>query len=285
MIKSPLRYPGGKSRAIKYLKDFVPKFNELREPFFGGGSVALYYAQMKPNAMYKVSDLNFELFCFWDVLKKHPQKLIEEVQKVYNKWEDGKRLFKTILERRNNKLSNLQRAVDFYVLNRITFSGVVDSGGYSEGAFQKRFTQSSIDRLSPTSKVIQQIEFYNEDYNYLLSLPGDKVFIFLDPPYFKAQKSKLYGKNGNLHLNFDHVKFYEDLKKCHHKWMITYDNSDYIRELFSGFYIQEWQLQYGMNNYKRSYAEKGNELLIANYDLAETKFENTAAYPLFNDDQ
>ena len=36
--KSPLRYPGGKSRAIKFLQDFFPKdFKEFREPFFGGG--------------------------------------------------------------------------------------------------------------------------------------------------------------------------------------------------------------------------------------------------------
>ena len=45
--KSPLRYPGGKSRAIKILKDYFPKnFSEYREPFFGGGSVGIYLSQI-----------------------------------------------------------------------------------------------------------------------------------------------------------------------------------------------------------------------------------------------
>ena len=38
-VKSLLRYPGGKTRAIKYLDPFVPNgTKELCSPFFGGGS-------------------------------------------------------------------------------------------------------------------------------------------------------------------------------------------------------------------------------------------------------
>lgn len=34
LIKSPLRYPGGKSRALKFLAQFLPKdIDEFREPF------------------------------------------------------------------------------------------------------------------------------------------------------------------------------------------------------------------------------------------------------------
>ena len=46
-LKTPLRYPGGKSRVSK---DFIPRFpadiGEYREPFLGGGSVALLFTQM-----------------------------------------------------------------------------------------------------------------------------------------------------------------------------------------------------------------------------------------------
>lgn len=38
--KSPLRYPGGKSRALKQILPHVPlNISEFREPFVGGGSV------------------------------------------------------------------------------------------------------------------------------------------------------------------------------------------------------------------------------------------------------
>ena len=55
------------------------------------------------------------------------------------------------------------------------------------------------------------------------------------------------------------------MKNCLHRWLITYDDSPEIREFFSFAHIVEWQLQYGMNNYGRSYAPKGKELFIKNY--------------------
>lgn len=188
-FKSPLRYPGGKSRAINFLKDFIP--SDFKE----------------------------------------------------------------------------YRAVDFFLLNRITFSGTVDSGGYSQKAFESRFTQSSIDRLKDSFKVIQNVEFSCEDYEKWLFKEGERVFIFLDPPYFSASKSRLYGKKGNLHTSFNHEKLKENLSKTKHKFLMTYDDSEFIRKLYKDFYIKEFELQYGMNNYKKQRACKGNELIISNYQL------------------
>ena len=51
-LKTPLRYPGGKSRATVKLAQFFPnmdKYKEFREPFLGGGSVALYVTKMFPH--------------------------------------------------------------------------------------------------------------------------------------------------------------------------------------------------------------------------------------------
>ncbi|MBX0310482.1 MAG: DNA adenine methylase, partial [Sulfurihydrogenibium sp.] len=98
---------------------------------------------------------------------------------------------------------------------------------------------------------------------------GEDVFIFLDPPYYSTIKSKLYGKNGDLHLNFDHERFASNMKKCQHLWLITYDDCIEIRELFSFAYIYPWELQYGMNNYRQGNAKKGKELFIANYRLED----------------
>ena len=55
------------------------------------------------------------------------------------------------------------------------------------------------------------------------------------------------------------------MRKCPHKWLITYDDSSVIRELFDFAEIQEWTLQYGMNNYRKDSAAKGKELFIKNY--------------------
>jgi len=99
---------------------------------------------------------------------------------------------------------------------------------------------------------------------------GNKVFIFLDPPYLSKTKSKLYGRNGDLHEGFDHKRFAEVMKNCkEHKWLITYDDHPEVIKLFQGggIYIYKWQLQYGMNNYKQGSAAKGDELFISNYPI------------------
>lgn len=272
MIKSPLRYPGGKSRAVQFLVQFIPPYSEFRDVFLGGGSLSLYCLQQEPSKKYLASDLNYELYCFWQQLKQHPAPVIAGIQEVYNAYKrdragDGKALFAEILKRRNDQLSDRQRAIDFFILNRISFSGVVDSGGYSQASFDARFTWSAIDRLTRVSELVRHIDFFCEDYSYLVNKEGKDVFLFLDPPYHSATPSRLYGRNGILHTQFDHAQLKEILSATSHKWLITYDDSDYIRQLYKNFYQKEWRLQYGMTNSNKSPSVLGKELLIANYDL------------------
>src|SRR5690242_2307277 len=121
MIKSPLRYPGGKSRGVQFLFGFIPPFDEFREIFFGGGSLSFYCLQKYPNKKFIASDLNYELHCFWAQLKTNGNKLIHEVQKVYDEYKvaqlsgkdsfnDGKKLFKKLVDRRDDNLTELERA-------------------------------------------------------------------------------------------------------------------------------------------------------------------------------
>ena len=63
------------------------------------------------------------------------------------------------------------------------------------------------------------------------------------------------------------------MKECKHKWLITYDDSEYIRELFSFANIIPWTLTYGMRNVTDSSNQKGKELFISNYPLDKMKQE------------
>lgn len=267
-IKTPLRYPGGKSRAIKQMKYLLPKeFDEYREPFVGGGSFFIYLKQKKPNLKIWINDLNPELYYFWKYAQIDSEKLAREILIVRKEHRDGQRLFDELLQVDIKKLTEFERAVRFFVLNRITFSGVVESGGYSQLAFKSRFTGSSIERVSNLGRILEGVKVTHLDYRELLTDGGGEVFTFLDPPYFKATKSKLYGRNGVLHTSFNHDEFAVEMRKCKHSWLITYDDSPEIRKNFSFAKVYEWELQYGMNNYKQGKAEKGNELFIANYEL------------------
>jgi DNA adenine methylase len=101
----------------------------------------------------------------------------------------------------------------------------------------------------------------------VVNAPGEKVFIYLDPPYYSATKSALYGKNGHLHKSFDHERFRKVIRESKHNWLITYDDSPYIRELFSFANIYGWDLTYGMRNVTEFSDQRGKELIISNYSL------------------
>ncbi len=80
-VKSPLRYPGGKSKAIKQILPHIPEnIKEYREPFIGGGSVFLAIRELFGNNInkYWINDLNFDLYCFWLYAQKDIDSLTED---------------------------------------------------------------------------------------------------------------------------------------------------------------------------------------------------------------
>jgi DNA adenine methylase len=203
------------------------------------------------------------VYHFWVSLRDEATQLISGVQNIKDAEHEGKALHRRLVEYTPD--SGLKRAMRFFVLNRITFSGTIEAGGYSQGAFESRFTQSSIDKLHCYKAALNRTRITNFDYEDVVKKEGADVFLFLDPPYLSATKSRLYGKNGILHRVFDHLRFAEVMKKTKHKWLITYDDCEEVRRLFSFANIISWEFQYGMNNYKQSTAAKGKELVITNY--------------------
>ncbi|MHA1684215.1 MAG: DNA adenine methylase [Promethearchaeota archaeon] len=266
-IKSPLRYPGGKTRAIPQILPLIHEHSEFREPFVGGGSVFLSVKQRAPPGVnFAINDINQDLYSFWVMARDRNSELVKTVRDIKKGARDGRALFHHYTRENTDPRDVLDKAVRFFVLNRITFSGTVDSGGYSELAFRKRFTDSSIDRVERLEAILEGVAITKNDYAEEIMKDGDGVFIFLDPPYLKAMKSRLYGKRGILHTSFDHERFATILRDCPHDWLLTLDDSDEIRGLFADFAtIHEWELQYGMNNYKQGKADKGKELFITNF--------------------
>ncbi|HQF42163.1 MAG TPA: DNA adenine methylase [Ignavibacteriaceae bacterium] len=281
MIKSPLRYPGGKSKAIDPISKLIPNFKEFREPFVGGGSVFIYLKQKFSSKTFWINDIYTNLYHFWSECKENPNKLIESILEFRSKYPDGKELHRFLLANINS-FDKIKKAAAFFIFNRITFSGTTESGGFSQAAFHKRFTESSIERVKALSKILINTRITNLDYEEVISNAGDDVFLFLDPPYYSATKSALYGKNGNLHKTFDHERFANVIKQTKHKWLITYDDSKYIRNLFSFANIKTWDLTYGMRNVSKDSNQIGKELFISNYDFKAKEVKNYSLFELKN---
>ena len=274
--KSILRYPGGKSRGAKQIFEFIPaNTKEICSPFLGGGSVELMCAN---NGMRVYGYDKFKpLVHFWNCLIKRPDELARLVAGWWStgtnglseEFEERKEYQKLKAELLSPELSQLERAALFYVINRTSFSGSALSGGVTAG--NPRFTESSIQRILDFKDVNNTKNITVKHLDFTKSIKKNKQkLMYLDPPYWI--KSKLYGEKGDLNFQEkDHLALFEILKKTK-KWILSYNDSKKVREIYHDYQIVPVEWAYGMKNYngpttknkKKKKMPKSSEVLILN---------------------
>lgn len=265
--KTCLRYPGGKSKALKTLAPWFPSsFKEYREPFIGGGSVALLVSQNFPDMPVWVNDKYVYLYNFWTQLRDNGQELSDKLLEIKKSVEGDDKGARKLFDEHKVKISQsegIDQAASFFILNKCSYSGLTENSTFSVQASRGNFSQVGIKKLPTYSKIIQNWKITNIDYSELLKKDGEDVFVFLDPPY--DIKSFLYGTDRKMHSNFCHIRFANDVEECKHRFMITYNVNEWLVERYKDFYQREFLLQYSMVHRKNN---KKVELLISNYDVA-----------------
>jgi DNA adenine methylase len=246
---SPLRYPGGKTRAINILYNELlanfPNRKMLLSPFFGGGSFELFLSSKGYTIV--GNDLFTPLYKFWITTQTNREILIDRVKELMPvSKESFHALRKKIID---DDTDAITIATSFFIINRTSFSGATLSGGFSEEASKTRLTDSSVKRLSDCN--VEKIIFSNVDCNIFLDNHPETAttVIYADPPYYI--KDFIYGKDGNMHDSFDHKMFAEKIRK-RNDWIISYNNCDYIKKLYDGCRIIPTSWSYGMNKSKNS---------------------------------
>ena len=276
---TPLRYPGGKSRAIKFLSQHLPKIESYREPFLGGGSMALYVTQTYPNTDVWVNDLYYPLYAFWVTLRDHGQQLCDDLRELKTELGESYDAHRMACDDAKDKLNNdlYESGFNFYVANKCSFSGLTANSSFSKQASRANFTFRGIDKLPALSELIQGWRITNQSYEELLY--GRNAFVFLDPPY--AIKDNLYGNKGDMHKSFDHEWFAAQACASDNKCMITYNSELFIKDRFPDWYQKDWDLTYTMRSsgtYTKD-QKKRKELLLLNYE------QQTSLIGLFKDNQ
>ena len=276
---TPLRYPGGKSRAIKFLSQHLPKVESYREPFLGGGSMALYVTQTYPNTDVWVNDLYYPLYAFWVTLRDHGQQLCDDLRELKTELGESYDAHRMAFDDAKDKLNNdlYESGFNFYVANKCSFSGLTANSSFSKQASRANFTFRGIDKLPALGELIQGWRITNQSYEE--SLYGRNAFVFLDPPY--AIKDNLYGNKGDMHKSFDHEWFAAQACASDNKCMITYNSELFIKDRFPDWYQKDWDLTYTMRSsgtYTKD-QKKRKELLLLNYE------QQTSLIGLFKDNQ
>ena len=279
LLKTPLRYPGGKSRAVKKMEAFLPnmdlgsRYKQYREPFLGGGSFALHITKKYPHLEVWVNDAYEPLANFWQQLRADGVEMRKRLVKLKNAnktEEKAKELFLKAKEDLYDKETTpLDRAVNFYIINKCSFSGLSESSSFSAQASKSNFTLAGIKRLDDYQELIQFWRITNKDYKELMFEGGD-TFMYLDPPY--DIKDNLYGKKGGMHKGFDHDEFADVCNRTPAHSLISYNSSQLVKNRFdsgnSNWEAQEYELTYTMRStadYQQDQKAR-KELLLFNYE-------------------
>lgn len=251
-LKSPLRYPGGKTRGVKKIIEFFPSdLKRLCSPFLGGGSIEIELARRG------VEVFGYDIFRpvtdFWQVLLKDPERLAELVRKYYPLTSSK---FYSLQQDYGKIRDKEERAAVFFALNRASFSGATLSGGMSP--HHPRFNREAINRLEE----FKLNKFHVGCADFKESLKKHKNdFLYLDPPY--ANGERLYGEKGSTHKGFDHEGLADIITK-REGWVLSYNDHPKVRKLYHGFKILPLEWAYGMNSTKKS-----SEVLILSKDFIQ----------------
>ena len=272
-LKTPLRYPGGKSRAISKLLQFLPDLSqvkEYREPFLGGGSVAIEITKRYPKIEIWANDLYWPLYNFWCELQHNGsdiQKELENLKGVHCNQDSARCLFQSMKEVINDEeKSNQDRAIAFYIVNKCSFSGLTESSSFSPQASDSNFSLAGIQRLSEYQELIQDWIITNLSYERMLA-DDSNIFTYLDPPY--DIKDNLYGRKGGMHKKFDHDMFAEECDKYTSPMLISYNSDQIVKDRFKEWTVGEFAHTYTMRSvgcYNTDQATR-KELVLTNYEV------------------
>jgi DNA adenine methylase Dam len=272
-LKTPLRYPGGKSRACVKMDPYFPdlrNYDQFREPFLGGGSVAIHITKKYPNLDIWVNDLYEPLVNFWQVLQTFPDDLRDTLSREksnHNNPETARELFLAAKDMVNDSTeTSVDRAIAFYIVNKCSFSGLTESSSFSPQASNSNFSLRGIEKLPEYSALISKWRITNYSYDYMMD--GNKgAFMYLDPPY--DIKDNLYGRKGSMHKGFDHDKFAADCDANDMDQLISYNSDQLVKDRFTNWNAGEFDLTYTMRStgeYMRDQKQR-KELLLFNYGI------------------
>jgi DNA adenine methylase len=262
-VKSPFRYAGGKFYALKHLLPFVNSIEhrEYREPFVGGGSV---FFGKNPAEVSWINDIDSELIHIYQTMTK-PDLLCNLISK----------LDKEVASReRHNEVKELEpindfeRAFKYFYLNRTSYSGIMKKPAWGYKVGKSSPPENWGNMLIKSAPKLEGVQITDLDYEEVITADSDfspdEVLLYLDPPYIVADQKRAYINSFTIE---EHFRLQNLLKNTKFKFLLSYDDSSEVRELYDWAYFTELNWNYNTSNISGEKRKKGNELLISNFPL------------------
>ncbi len=290
VIKTPVSRVGNKTAILHILYALFPnQYGRFIDVFGGSGSVLLGNPEICPFEVYNDFDRN--LANLFRCMKERTMAVIRELGFCHlNSREDFiaiRRFFENeqfddkylseelrltqvlfpppeaneLMEMRKRITADydVRRAAMFLKLLRFSYSSSGKS--YASQPFDIRKLFGLISQLQDR---IANVVVENQDFETLIKhYDRPDAFFYLDPPYFSTEDMYEVGFGWD-----DHVRLRDTLKNIKGKFLLSYNDCDEIRELYTGFSMFDFSRTHSMAQ-RYEAGKEFKELLIGNYDLYE----------------
>ncbi|HCG58080.1 MAG TPA: DNA methyltransferase [Clostridiales bacterium] len=255
MNYSPLRYPGGKTKMLPIIKLMINKTKHHAtyiEPFAGGAGVALGLLFDGCVEKIVINDFDKSIYSIWRAILTENERLIQLIRNTpisIDEWHKQKLIYLN-----QNKKYSLELGFAALYLNRTNRSGILKAGpigGFNQNGkylIDVRFKKEElIKRIEKIALYRNKIKLYNCEINTFIKkiIPKYKnSVIYFDPPYFKKGKD-LYK---NFFTKKDHERLCKQIRSLSNDWIVSYDNEDYIKSLYSDYESKEYKIHHSAAN-------------------------------------
>lgn len=262
-IKSFIRWAGGKSWLVPYVKELIDglDFNNYYEPFMGGASI--FFAIDTPNNSY-LSDLNEDLVNAFASIKEDHNEVIAHLKKFENDEESFYEI------RKSEPREKFERAARFIYLNFNAYNGLyrVNKKGKFNVPYGRRNASYNFERLAEVKEKLIGAEITCQDFEALKHKIQKGDLIFLDPPYTVSKDDNCFiGYNSTLFSLTDQHRlgdFLDVIKDKGAYFIMTNAAHDTILKIFKERGRMIPRMRNSVIGGKNSYRGKVEEYIFTN---------------------
>lgn len=251
-MNSFMSWIGGKKALRGKILELFPEkeFKRYIEVFGGAGWVL--FASDKHAKMEVYNDMNGDLVNLFRCIKYHPETLQQELDFIFMSREQFVNAKKQLEVR---GMTDIQRAARFFILIKESFG--TDLRSFRTSA---RNIENAVEYLSAVSSRLKDVLIENLDFERLINTyDREDAFFYCDPPYYLTEKY--------YEVKFvpeDHIRLKHCLERIHGQFLLSYNDCEFIRKLYSNYTIVEVDRLHNLvikNDKKPRY----REVLIKNY--------------------
>ncbi|SDR19689.1 DNA adenine methylase [Pseudovibrio sp. Tun.PSC04-5.I4] len=234
-------YLGGKSQLASRIIGQINQVPHLSfvDVFCGMGGV--FFRRTSIPKCEVINDINSELVTFFRVLRSHKPEFLRSLEYMFSSRQE----FEALRDASLDHLTDIQRAVRFYYLQRLAFGGksVCQAFGVALERPSRFNANRALSNIELVSGRLSAVTIENLDWRACLErYDATQTLFYLDPPYWGGEKD--YGKGIFERSHFEEMA--DLLSKIKGRFILSMNDREEVRKTFDGFRQDDVSLNYSI---------------------------------------